>query len=325
MNSFMQIFIKRIFLLNCEACRQKKHNRKPSITWDRMGRIFTEKQDVGETDFQLVEDSMQGSQTALEKLVLRHQAWIYNIAFKMVMDHDDASDITQEILIKTISALPSYNPDKAAFRTWIYRITVNHVLTMKKKKFEYRINDIETYVSLIEKLPEDRACCHPEKHLLEEEIKIGCMTGMIMCLSRKERMVFILGGIFGIPDTEGSEIMEISKVNFRKILSRARKKISPHVNDFCGQIDSKNPCCCASKVTAFLSLGMADPKKLRFHHPSRPAVKDVVTKKYKQFRALYYEPFLDLYQQQPFYDPPDTTRWLRDILQHRTFREIFNL
>jgi DNA-directed RNA polymerase specialized sigma24 family protein len=51
---------------------------------------FIEKIDRDEDDLELIKASLEGNQEALEKLILRHQAWIYNIAFKMVMDHDDA-------------------------------------------------------------------------------------------------------------------------------------------------------------------------------------------------------------------------------------------
>lgn len=80
----------------------------------------------------LIQHALDGNRKSLEQLVADHQPWIYNIAFKMIMDHDDAADITQEILIKIITNLASYNPDRGNFRTWAYRIVVNHVLNMKK-------------------------------------------------------------------------------------------------------------------------------------------------------------------------------------------------
>lgn len=182
-----------------------------------------------------IAEALQGSRESLKKLIIRHREWIYNVAFRMVMDHDDAADICQEILIKAISNLATFDPEKGAFCTWVYRITVNHVLSMKKKKFEYRINDFDTYVSLLEKMSDESGEAHPEAQLLAEEIKISCMMGMTMCLNRRERLVFILGSIFGISDEEGSEIMDISKANFRKILSRARKEIYSYIGDVCGQ------------------------------------------------------------------------------------------
>ena len=53
--------------------------------------------DVDDSD--LVEQARNGGRTALEKLILRHQAWIYNIAVRMVFSPHDAEEVTQEVLV----------------------------------------------------------------------------------------------------------------------------------------------------------------------------------------------------------------------------------
>jgi RNA polymerase sigma factor (sigma-70 family) len=74
-------------------------------------------------------------QPALEELVRRHQAWIYNIAIRMIAHPQDAEDATQEILIKAITRLSSFE-GRSSVRTWLYRIVVNHVLNMKRGRLE---------------------------------------------------------------------------------------------------------------------------------------------------------------------------------------------
>jgi len=66
-----------------------------------------------------------GDRQALEDLVQRHQAWIYNIAVRMMHHPQDAEDVTQEILIKVLTRLSSFD-GRSSFRTWLYRIVVNH-------------------------------------------------------------------------------------------------------------------------------------------------------------------------------------------------------
>lgn len=194
---------------------------------------------TGNADILLVEAALGGDASALEVLICRHQAWIYNIAFKMIMDHEEARDITQEILIKIkcVTHLASYDAEKAAFRTWLYRIVVNHVLNMKKKKFETRIKDFDAYVSVIESLPDSRPDAHPEAGLLAEELKTGCMMGMLLCLKRPDRMVFLLGAVFGLKDEEGAELMDITRENFRQKLSRSRKQVFQYMNQVCGHVN----------------------------------------------------------------------------------------
>ena len=86
-------------------------------------------------DQSLVLRARSGDRQALEDLVHRHQAWIYNIAVRMLHHPQDAEDATQEILIKVLTRLSSFE-GRSSFRTWLYRIVVNHVLNMKRGRAE---------------------------------------------------------------------------------------------------------------------------------------------------------------------------------------------
>ena len=83
-------------------------------------------------DGELVKKARDGSREALEELILRHQAWVYNIALRMVFEPHDAEEVTQEVLIKAVTRLGSFKGE-SRFRTWLYRITANHVLNMKRR------------------------------------------------------------------------------------------------------------------------------------------------------------------------------------------------
>ena len=90
---------------------------------------FSEVAGSDATDAELVEQAKNGDRTALEKLVLRHQAWIYNIAVRMVFQPHDAEEVTQEVLVKVITKLSTFKGESKV-RTWLYRIAANHVLNM---------------------------------------------------------------------------------------------------------------------------------------------------------------------------------------------------
>src|SRR3989475_6740500 len=87
-------------------------------------------------DRTLVARARSGSREALEDLVRRHQGWIYNIAVRMLYHPHDAEDATQEILIKAVTRLSSFE-GRSSVRTWLYRIVVNHVLNMKRGRVEH--------------------------------------------------------------------------------------------------------------------------------------------------------------------------------------------
>jgi RNA polymerase sigma factor (sigma-70 family) len=90
--------------------------------------------DAAETDsddLELVRRIQNGDREALESLVRRHQDWIYNIGLRMVYLPEDAEDATQEILIKLLTKLSTFE-GRSSFRTWLYRLVCNHVLNMKR-------------------------------------------------------------------------------------------------------------------------------------------------------------------------------------------------
>lgn len=141
------------------------------------------------TDQELVSAAVGGDQGALEALIERHQPWIYNIAFRMVMVPEDAEDVTQEVLIKILTKLGSYDSEKGAFRTWTYRIVTNHVLNMKARGYEDAITGFDTYYSFVEQVPDREPEDTPETSLITEDLKIGCVMGTLLCLDRLHYLV----------------------------------------------------------------------------------------------------------------------------------------
>jgi RNA polymerase sigma factor (sigma-70 family) len=93
---------------------------------------FSEAAEGGSADAELVEQARNGDRAALERLVLRHQAWVYHIAVRMVFHPHDAEEVTQEVLVKAVTSLSTFRGD-SRFRTWLYRIAANHVLNMSRR------------------------------------------------------------------------------------------------------------------------------------------------------------------------------------------------
>ncbi|HEY3250312.1 MAG TPA: RNA polymerase sigma factor, partial [Ignavibacteria bacterium] len=157
---------------------------------------FVEKYKTDTADAELINEALKGNQESLEKLIYRHQAWIYNIALRMVFYPQEAEDVTQEILIKIITKLSTFRGD-SSFRTWVYRIVVNHVLNMKKSAGEKNHADnFDRYWQLIENTPDHELprqdAYSVEMKILVNEVKVSCMTAMLLCLDREQRLVYIL-------------------------------------------------------------------------------------------------------------------------------------
>lgn len=283
---------------------------------------FKEKIEAQESDIQLIRGILNGSRKDLERLVYRHQAWIYNIALKMVLDPGDAEDVTQEILIKLITKLSLFDPEKAAFRTWLYRMVVNHVINMKRRTYEVVIDSFEESVSRVAKIPDQSISGLPESRVMVEELAIKCWTAVLLCLNRKHRVVFILGCIFDVTDTVGSEIMETSRSNFRKMLSRARTKIDHFMQQNCGLMDPSNPCHCNRKLNGFIENGFVNPDQIAFVRDTGRKIKEIIREKSENDDGTNVLKSIRQYQSHPFYDAPEFMSWIDSVLQTKDLRRL---
>src|SRR6266700_8370787 len=104
-------------------------------------------------DRDLVARARSGERDALEDLVQRHQAWIYNIAVRMLYHPQDAEDATQEILVKVLTRLASFE-GRSSFRTWLYRVAFNHLLNMKRGREEQKSISFSLYGDSLDNTPD---------------------------------------------------------------------------------------------------------------------------------------------------------------------------
>ncbi len=176
----------------------------------------------------LVLRAKSGDRDALEELVGRHQAWIYNIALRMLYHPQDAEDATQEILVKAVTALSSFE-GRSSFRTWLYRIAVNHILNTKRGRLEPARMSFSCYAHALDRTPDldlpDQRSVPVDLRLLVDEARLSCTSGMLLCLDREQRLIYILGEILEVTDAVGAELLEISRENFRQRLARARRDL----------------------------------------------------------------------------------------------------
>ena len=280
------------------------------------------------TDAELIEQAKHGSREALEKLVLRHQAWIYNIAIRMVFITQDAEEVTQEVLIKAITRLSTFQGE-SQFRTWLYRITANHVLNMKRRGGEAETQTFSGYAAAINDIPDldlpDPKSMPVDVPLLVEEAKISCTTGMLLCLDRKQRLIFTLGEIFGASDAVGSEILEMSADNFRQSLSRARRDLYQFMHGQCGLVNANNPCRCPKKTKGFIEAGHVDPGQLQFVPPHRQRISEAAEGIVRAIENTVEEQYAAIFREHPFLEPKNQFDWLRQLLDKGDFGTALQL
>lgn len=257
-----------------------------------------------------------GDRAALGALVRQHRAWIYNIALKMVWEPSAAEDVAQEVLVKMLRGIASFE-GRSSFRTWIYRILVHHVLSLRRSQHEIAAGSFDDFgrgldaapVLPLPDLPQ------PERDLLVEEAKVGCLSAMLLCLSREQRIAYVLGSVFELSDTVVAEILEITPDTFRKRLSRARSDLHAFMTGKCGLVREENPCRCANKTSAFIKMGFVDAERLKFHRDYHQRIREVASAEAGSVFKGVTEVYPALFRDQPFADPPNIMILLRRSLE----------
>ena len=267
-------------------------------------------------DEELVRAAQSGSREATELLLIRHQPWVFNLAVRMLLRRADAEDATQEVLLKAFKALPTFRGD-CQFRTWLYRIAVNHILNIRKAavavcSFDDAARGLARVPDL--DLPDPRTVPVPIE-ILVEEAKIGCTMGTLLCLDGRQRLVFILGEIFGVDDEVGAEIVEVTPVNFRQILSRARHDLYQYLRGNCSLVNPDAPCKCVKKTRAYIQGGFVDPRKLQFTSDYQRRVRDVAEDRAGELTDAYMKVAAEVYRDHPFYEPAEQVATLRQALK----------
>jgi RNA polymerase sigma factor (sigma-70 family) len=288
---------------------------------------FVDAPDAESEDLALVRRAQDGSREALESLITRHQAWIYNIALRMVYLPEDAEDATQEILIKVITKLSTFE-GRSRFTTWLYRLVVNHILNLKRGRAEAAGWTFSRYGQSLDATPDlelpDPNAVPADLKLLVDEARIGCTTGMLLCLDREQRLVYVLAEIFGVTDAIGAELLEISRPNFRQKLSRARRDLHSFLQNQCGLVNTANPCRCARKTQGFAKAGYLNPQKLLFARDRVTRVREVAEKACHELDALDVA-YGEIHRDHPFLDPPDFVDALRSLINRTEFKRTLEL
>lgn len=173
---------------------------------------------INSDDAELIDAFKDGEKNAFNFLVRKYQKRVYWIIRKMVLDHDDADDITQEVFLKLYKSLDEFRGESKFF-TYVYKIAINYSLNHlnKNKKIINRKVDIEN-VYLIS--PERRA-----DEIMNDTEKTKMLEEAIECLPEQQRAVFNMRYYDNLTYEEISGILNKSVGGMKANYFHAIKKI----------------------------------------------------------------------------------------------------
>jgi len=158
---------------------------------------------------------------AYTTLIKKYQERLYWHIRRMVVDHDDANDILQNVFIRVWNALENFK-EEAQLYTWLYRIATNESLTFlegQKKRAAVSLSDVESGLS--NKIKADR---HFDASKIEWKLQLA-----IQQLPEKQRTVFNLRYYDEMPYEEMSRVLETSEGALKASYHHAVKKVEDYM------------------------------------------------------------------------------------------------
>jgi len=98
---------------------------------------LTQEQEAALEDHRLLSGLQAGDETAYERLIERFQTPIYNLAYRLLNDPGEASDVLQEVFLKVFRNVENFRGE-SSLRTWMYRIAVNEANNRRRWLFRHR-------------------------------------------------------------------------------------------------------------------------------------------------------------------------------------------
>ena len=169
-----------------------------------------------EQDQALLNRYRGGDVSAFSSLVLKYQKPVYNAAFRVLGNVDDATDTAQTVFLRVVERLESYDSQHRFF-SWLYRIAINEAIDfLRRTSREDQFDEDHEYAA-----PE---ATNPEHRYAAKELSV-CVQAALMRLKTNERIVITLRHFNDCSYSEIAEILTLDEKTVKSRLFEARRRL----------------------------------------------------------------------------------------------------
>ena len=180
-------------------------------------------------DRELVRRAQQEDQEAFEELVRRHQHRVFAVAGGILRRREDVEDIAQQVFVKAYFSLRRFD-QRAAFSTWLYKITVNECWDMLRKKkvrpLVYESDLSEEQARQVTAAEEKEGGGPDISDTLEARQRV---ERLLDGLDERDRLMLVLKEVEGFAVEEIAEVLDLNANTVKVRLFRARRRILQRV------------------------------------------------------------------------------------------------
>lgn len=173
------------------------------------------------SDSEIISECKNGNQLAFNELVKRYQEKVYWLVRRIVLDHDDANDIAQDVFVKVYHAIKNFRGE-SSLHTWLYKIGTNlsiNFLRKKKMRSFFNVENMEQVIQSEDDLPDVEMEKTEHKNIIEKAIET---------LPKKQKLVFILRYYEEMPYEEMSRLLKKSTGGLKANYFHAVRKIEEY-------------------------------------------------------------------------------------------------
>src|SRR5204863_5519756 len=176
-------------------------------------------------DRELVRRAQREDKEAFEELVRRHQHRVFAVAGGILRRREDVEDIAQQVFVKAYFSLKRFD-QRAAFSTWLYKITVNECWDLLRKKkvrplvYESDLSEEQARLVITSADKENPGPDVSEKMAMRERLE-----NMLSQLDKRDRLMLILKEVEGYSIEEIAEVLNLNGNTVKVRLFRARRRV----------------------------------------------------------------------------------------------------
>jgi RNA polymerase sigma-70 factor (ECF subfamily) len=189
----------------------------------------------------------QGDEQALSDLADAYGAKIYQLAFRYLRNHEDAEEVTQDVLYKVFRKVAEFRGD-AALSSWIYRITFNSAMSRLRSASYQRTQDEQRAPASPDGEDTVAASLHEiadwsnmaDEHLLRSQLRRRLIRA-VLALPAIYRAPVVLRDLQGMSTEEASAMLRVKDQTLKSRLHRGRLILRKQLADFAGGLTIHRP------------------------------------------------------------------------------------
>lgn len=159
-----------------------------------------------------------GDHQAAQELTERLGRHAFRVAMRVLGDRAEAEDVAQDAMMRLWRIAPKWQPGKAKVSTWLYRVTMNLCLDIKRRQ---RVKTVP-----LDKVPDLVDGAEDAVDQMQDTTRVDALQAALMTLPERQRQAVVLRHIEELSNPEIAEVMDISTEAVESLTARGKRALS---------------------------------------------------------------------------------------------------